>query len=231
MFKMFVTLLRGAEAVAGERIADRNALVILDQQIRDAAQSIDRARRTLALTIAQDRREAARIAAAEAQIVDLEVRVRAALAAGNENLAREGAEAIAALETERDGYRAARALYEPEIKRLRDYIARAEERLAATERGRRVARAAEAVRIARRGRIEEEGPFRSTLSEAETTLSRLRERQLEAEGAEEALDGLEAENRPQSVQERLAAEGFGPRIKTTAEDVLSRLRGAPPAAR
>jgi phage shock protein A len=227
MFKMFVTLLRGAEAVAGERIADRNALAILDQQIRDAAQSIGRARRTLAFTIAQDRREAARIAAAETQIADLEARVRSALAAEHEQLAREGAEAIATLETERDGYRAAKALYEPEIRRLRDYVGRAEERLAATERGRRVARAAEAVRIARRGRIEEEGPFRSTLSEAEATLSRLRERQLEVEGADEALEGVEAESRPQSIAEKLAAEGFGPRIKTTADDVLHRLRVAP----
>ena len=66
MFKTFVTFFRGSAAAAGEEFADRNALVILDQQIRDAANSLERAKRALALAIAQDGQEASRIAGAEA---------------------------------------------------------------------------------------------------------------------------------------------------------------------
>lgn len=51
MFKTFVTLFRGQVAAAGEEIADRNALIILDQQIRDASAAFERARRALAVAI------------------------------------------------------------------------------------------------------------------------------------------------------------------------------------
>src|SRR6185437_13752591 len=102
MFKTLVALIRGATASAEQQFADRNSLLLLDQQIRDGANSLERAKRALALTIAQDRQEEARITAAETRIAELELRVAAALRAGDETLAREGAEAIAALEADRD---------------------------------------------------------------------------------------------------------------------------------
>jgi phage shock protein A len=154
----------------------------------------------------------------------LEARVTAALQAGDEALAREGAQAIAGLEADRDSYRAAKALFEPEIQRLREYVAQAQQRLLAVERGRRIARAAESVRVMRRGGVEEEGLHRATLSEAEATLGRLRDRQAEIRAADEALDDLEAASRPETIAEKLAAKGFGPRVKATADDVLARLR-------
>ena len=42
MFKTFFTLIRGQLAVAEEELVDRSALLILDQQIRDAAAAIER---------------------------------------------------------------------------------------------------------------------------------------------------------------------------------------------
>jgi len=224
MFKTLVTIIRGANHSAEQKFADRNALLLLDQQIRDATNSLERAKKGLALTTGQDRQEAARIAAAETRIAELEARVTAALQAGDAALAREGAEAIAGLEADRDSYRAAKTLFEPEIQRLRDYVAQAQQRLLNVERGRRIARAAESVRVMRRGGVEGEGPHRATLSEAEATLSRLRDRQAEIRAADETLDDLEAASRPETIAEKLAAKGFGPRIKTTADDVLARLR-------
>jgi phage shock protein A len=224
MFKTLVTIIRGAGVSAEQAFADRNALLLLDQQIRDATNSLERAKKALALAIAQDRQEGARVAAAETQIAELEARVTAALQAGAEDLARDGAEAIARLEADRNSYRAAKAFFEPEIQRLRDYVAQAQHRLLTVERGRRVARAAESIRIMRRGGVEEEGPHRATLAEAEATLSRLRDRQAEIRVADEALDELETATSPETITKKLAAEGFGPRLKATADDVLSRLR-------
>jgi hypothetical protein len=97
-------------------------------------------------------------------------------------------------------------------------------RLSQLERGRRIARAGEAVRVARRGRIETAPIFEGTLAEAEATLSRLREHQVEAEAAEAAFDALDAATGPIAVAEKLSAEGFGPRLKPNAADVLARLR-------
>jgi phage shock protein A len=79
MFKTVLTLFRGSVAVAGEELEDRSALLILDQQMRDAAAAVERSKRTLALAIAQDQQEGRRLDATNARIADLEIRATAAL--------------------------------------------------------------------------------------------------------------------------------------------------------
>jgi len=229
MFKTLVTLVRGNTAAAAQDLADRQALVILDQQMRDASAALERAKRALALAIAQDQQEGRRLDSVLAQIKDLEVRVSGALSAGRDDLAREGAEAIAGLEAERDAARTARSLFAAEISRLKAHVGQAQHRIAAVDRGRRIARAAEAVRGLKKGRIEAALPHQGTLAEAEATLARLRERQAEAQAAEEALDAIDASTGPLQAAEKLAAEGFGPRLRTTADDVLARIKASPAA--
>lgn len=223
MFKTVLTLFRGGIAVAGEELEDRTALVILDQQMRDAATAVDRSKRTLALAIAQDQQEGRRLEATNARIADLEIRATAALDGGREDLAREAAQQIANLEADRDAAMTARTLFAQEITRLKRHVANAESRLTELDRGRRIARASEAVRNLRRGGIEAARPYESTLPEAENTLKRLRERQLEAQAADQALIELDVASGPLATAEKLAEQGFGPRIKSTADDVLARL--------
>ncbi|MCW1839403.1 PspA/IM30 family protein [Prosthecomicrobium hirschii] len=233
MLKTIITLMRGEAAAAEEAFADRHALALLDQQIRDGAAALGEARKALAVAIAGDRAEEGVIAAAEARIRDLEARVMAALEVGDDGLAEEGAAAIAGLEADRGAAADSRRLFAAEIGRLKAHVADAEARLARLDRGRRTARAAEAVRTLRRGRIEAPSLHRATLREAETTLERLRSRQRHVADAEAALDGLERETGPDAVAARMAAAGHGPRPSATANDVIARLRrrmaGDPPA--
>jgi len=210
-------------AAAGEELEGRNALLILDQQMRDAATAVERAKRTLALAIAQDQQEGRRLDATNARIADLEIRATAALDGGREDLAREAAEQIAALEADRDAAMTARTLFAAEISRLKRHVASAEARINELNRGRRIARASEAVRALRRGGIEAARPYESTLPEAENTLKRLRERQMEARAADQALIEIDAASGPLATAEKLAEQGFGPRLKSTADDVLARL--------
>ena len=63
---------------------------------------------------------------------------------------------------------------------------------------------------ARRGGIEAARPYESTLPEAENTLKRLRERQIEAQAASDALIELDAATGPLATAEKLAEQGFGP---------------------
>ncbi|RZN11231.1 hypothetical protein CWO91_09465 [Bradyrhizobium genosp. SA-3] len=224
MFKTVVTLFRGSVAAAGEELEDRTALLILDQQMRDAAAAVERSKRTLALAIAQDQQEGRKLEATNARIADLETRAVAALDGGREDLAKDAAEAIAGLEADRDAAMTARALFATEIARLKRHVASAQARITELDRGRRIARASEAVRSLRRGGIEAARPYESTLPEAEGTLRRLRERQMEAQAADDALVELDAATGPLATAERLAEQGFGPRLKTTADDVLARLK-------
>ena len=224
MIKTVLTLFRGSVAAAGEELEDRTALLILDQQMRDAAAAVDRSKRTLALAIASDQQEGRRLETTNARIVDLEARATAALEGGREDLAREAAQAIANLEAERDAAMTARTLFAAEITRLERHVASAEARINELDRGRRIARASEAVRSLRRSGIEAARPYESTLPEAEATLKRLRDRQTEAHAADEALIEIDAASGPLATAEKLAEQGFGPRMRSTADDVLARLK-------
>lgn len=224
MIKTVLTLFRGSVAAAGEELEDRTALLILDQQMRDAAAAVDRSKRTLALAIASDQQEGRRLETTNARIADLEARATAALEGGREDLAREAAQAIANLEAERDAAMTARTLFAAEITRLKRHVASAEARINELDRGRRIARASEAVRSLRRSGIEAARPYESTLPEAEATLKRLRDRQTEAHAADEALIEIDAASGPLATAEKLAEQGFGPRMRSTADDVLARLK-------
>jgi phage shock protein A len=227
MFKTVLTLFRGSVAAAEEELEGRNALLILDQQMRDAATAVERAKRTLALAITQDQQEGRRLDATNARIADLEIRATAALDGGREDLAREAAESIAALEADRDAAMTARTLFAAEISRLKRHVASAEARINELDRGRRIARASEAVRALRRGGVEAARPYESTLPEAENTLKRLCERQMEAQAADQALMEIDAASGQLATTEKLAEQGFGPRLKSTADDVLARLNAKP----
>ena len=224
MLKTLTMLMRGSSAAAAEQLADRNALLLLDQQMRDVATSHTVAQRALAVALAEDAMEGRRMDAAQERLAGLEQRARAALAAGAEALATDAAEAIATLEAEHQAGQQARKLFATEIARLRGRVTDTERRLAELHRGRRVARVAEAVRVSRRGTIEPADPQYGTLSEAEATLARLRTRQERTAEACDTLAGLAAETAPETIDKRLEDAGFGPITRPTAAGVLARLR-------
>jgi phage shock protein A len=224
MLKTLVTLVRGRTFAIAEEVADQNALLILDQQMRDASGTLDKAKKALAVAIAQDGQESQRLDTTRARIEDLETRAVAAIEGGRDDLATEAAEAIAILEAERDASLTARALFTAEITKLKGHVLQQQMRFSPLDRGRRIARAAEAVRVVRGGRIEGAPIFGGTLAEAEATLDRLREHQVEADAAEAAFDAIDTATGPIAVAEKLSAEGFGPRSKPNAPDVLARLR-------
>lgn len=224
MFKTLVTLFRGAAAAAEEEIVDHNALLILDQQIRDAADALQRGKRALAIAVVQDDAERKRIESLSTRIDDLEERALAALAAGREDLTAEAAEAIAAMENDRAAVAKARATFADEITRLRSTVADFTRRLADLDRGRRIAKAAEAVRRLKAGHHPPGVIGSAALAEAEATLRRLRARQTDDVAVDNVMQSLEPEAASATLIGRLDDAGCGPRTQTTAAEVLDRLR-------
>src|ERR1043165_5907165 len=224
MLKTIVTLVRGAAFRAEEEFADRSALLILDQQIRDSAAGIERAKRALAVAIAQDEAEGKRLAAALARIAALEERAVAALNGGREELANEAAEAIAVMEADRDSIREARATFAREVAGLKEAVRKSRQRLAERERGRRIAQAAESVRRLKAGSGLATPGGSTALADAEATLRRLREKQAEDAAATTAYEALDNEPKPGAIADRLEAAGFGRRTRPTAASVLERLK-------
>ncbi|MGR9188806.1 PspA/IM30 family protein [Rhizobium leguminosarum] len=221
MFKLISILLRGRAHDAEQAFADCHAVPLLAQQIRDAAQSIQSARRSVAVAIAQNEQERVQHAAIVARIADLENRASAALAKGNEALAREAAEAIAYLEAERDASEKAQAQFTSSIDKLKAIVRASEARLQELQRGERLARATQE---AQKLDVVVAGPGLATLDDAEETLARLRLRQSQNELTAAALKDMEGAIRPAGIIEKLANAGCGAPLRSSADDVLARLK-------
>jgi phage shock protein A len=224
MFKTLTLLIRGAAAKAEEDFSDRHALLILDQQIRDAASATEGAKRALSIAIAQDESEGKRLDVTLQRIADLEERATAALAGGRDDLAGEAAEAIALMEADRDAIRESRRAFAADVAQLKAAVANAGYRLAELERGRRIALATESVRRLKKRSGPTGSAGMAALAEAERTLQRLRDRQVEESAATTAYETLVPGLNPAATAERLENAGYGRRTRTTADDVLARLR-------
>jgi len=221
MFNLVLTLLRGRAHEAEQAFADRHAMPLLSQQIRDAAQAIQSARHAVAVAIAQNEQEKRQHAAILSRIADLETRTLAALENGKEGLAREAADAIAYLEAERDASEQAQAQFTTAIAKLRGIVRAAEARLQALQRGERLARATEE---AQKLDVAAPGFGFATLDDAEETLARLRARHSENETIASVLKEMESTPRSAWIIEKLANAGCGAPLRSSADDVLSRLR-------
>ncbi|MCA0255834.1 MAG: PspA/IM30 family protein [Proteobacteria bacterium] len=220
MFKHIMTLLRGQAQQAEDAFADRNALPILNQQIRDAARGLEAARRALAAAMAQARMEKENTARLSARKLDLEGRALTALQSGREDLATEAATTLAALEDDLANAERAEAEYAQGIDKLSRIIKAGETRLTDLERGKRLAVARDR---AQRLTHSVHGQPLATLEDAEATLSRLKTRQQQTDATAQALSEL-TDTGPEALVRKLADAGCGKPVGTKAEDVLARLR-------
>lgn len=221
MFKMITTLVRGRGNDAAQAFTDANALTILRQQLRDAADGLEKARRSVAVVMAYAEREKKTAERIAAQRGDLEARAIEALKQDRDELAAEAASAIAELEAEGAANARAIAHYSAEIARLREQVALSEQRLRATQRGYQLADAA-AKTHKLRGTLPD--GVMASLREADATLNRLQERHDHAEEVELAMVELTATSSAETVSARLAAAGCGAPLREGAAQVLERLR-------
>ncbi len=220
MLKQFFALVRGRSYEAAETVVDRNALVILRQQIRDCADAIAAARRAVAIAIAQNEQEVVQFKKLAVRIDDLEKRTIAAIEQGQNELAREAAETIAMLEAERDASSEAQKSFSTEIERLKRIIRVSEMRLRELQRGQRIVAAVDSTQ---RLRESAPGSSLSALKDAEETLLRLRTRQKQIDATAAAMAEMEQSGDPAAVSEKLAAAGCGAPLRSSADDVLERL--------
>ena len=220
MLKQFFALVRGRSYEAAETVVDRNALVILRQQIRDCADAIAAARRAVAIAIAQNEQEVVQFKKLVVRIDDLEKRTIAAIEQGQNELAREVAETIAMLEAERDASSEAQKSFGTEIERLKRIIRVSEMRLRELQRGQRIVAAVDSTQ---RLRESAPGSSLSALKDAEETLLRLRTRQKQIDATAAAMAEMEQSGDPAAVSEKLAAAGCGAPLRSSADAVLERL--------
>ncbi len=224
MIKILTTLVRGAVAEAEEAVFDANATRVLTQQLREAATALEYSKRELACAMAYRASEQRAVDSLDARAAELEAGAVAALQAGRDDLGQEAAAAIAATEDERRDRRAAVTRFDADIARLKQLIEHGRNRLADLRRGLEMARVQEALHRAGANGRKAVMSGTGALREAEATLARIKQRQAGEEDMHAALEELERESSGRTLDDRLAAAGFGPNPKTAASDVLTRLK-------
>jgi len=103
ILEKILTLFRGAATEAGQSIVDKNAVRILDQEIRDAQNESVRAKDELARLMAQQKLAGDKLQAKQDKKAEYEGHIARLLAANDQNLAREVAAKVAQLESELAG--------------------------------------------------------------------------------------------------------------------------------
>lgn len=221
MFKQLVTLVRGQSNEASQSMLDANALSLLRQQMRDAAQGVSKSRKAVAVVMAYAEREKASLTRLEAQIADLEARALDALEQDCVELASKAAGTIAQLEAERDTTRKVIEAYQTQILRLKQCLTENEACLREMKRGQHLAEAND--KAQRLSGVMPSG-YINDLKDAEATLKRLQERQEHAEATATAMVELSADTSAESMTEKLAEAGYGAPLKADATAVLDRLK-------
>ena len=224
MFNVLRTLFAGASARAEEQLVDTFAIDLIEQKIREADAGLAAAKNTLAALIVRQRNEQQTLDRLQAQVADLEGRVRQALANGRDDLATDGATAIAQLENERAVRRDTLSQLANRISRTQSSVEKAHRRIIDLRQGMISARAADAERKAQKSLNRSLGSTAS-VREAEDLIARVMNRS-DPLAESEVLDEIDEGLSNTAIRDRLGAAGFGTKSKVDAEEVLARLRSS-----
>jgi len=221
--KMF-TLFRAFETEAGQAVIDGHALRILEQELRDAASGVAAATRELTGLMAREMADQRTRDGADARAREYEAYALKALETGEEAIARQCAEVVAAAETERTRYDANLAAARRHVTQLRAGIARADARIGEIRRELLAARSRAALQRATGALATSTQGVASALAAAEETLARITELQTDATDREAAAAILADEKSGASLRDRLSEAGIAAPGPHTADAVLARLR-------
>ena len=222
MLTTLKTLFTGANARAEDRVRDTFALELIDQKIRETETQLKAAKATLATLVQRQRSEQRLYEAVTARVETMLTRTKAALEEGRQDMAAQAAEAIATMENEAQLRQDTLDRLEMQITRLRASVEAAHRRIIDLKQG---AITAKAMRREQQMQSRLNSTISSTSSadEAEELIAKVVGKDDPFEQSQ-ILAEINADLNHNTLEDRMAAQGFGPATKVTAQDVLSRLK-------
>ena len=222
MFKTLSTLITGVNARSEDRVRDAFAIELIDQKIREAETSLKAAKATLASLIQRQRSEERQRDALKNRIKDMMSRAQAAMDDGRDDLAVEAANAVAQMENELTIRNGTCDRLDQKVIRLRNSIEAGHRRIIDLKQGAIQARAVRREQ-AIQSRLNSTIGTTSSTEEAEELISRVMGRDDPFEQSE-ILREIDRDLGHETLADRMSESGFGPSTRTTADDVLARLK-------
>lgn len=222
MFRTLTTLFAGANARAEDRVRDAFAIELIDQKIREAETELKAAKLTLANLIQRQRSEDKHRQGLQTRITALTNRAKKALEADNRALAEEAAGAIAQMENELAIRDETLCRLDQKILRLRNSIETGQRRIVDLKQGAIQARAVQREQTIQ-ARMSGSGSTAGSVEEAEELIARVIGRDDPFEHSR-ILAEINADLTHSTLEDRMADASFGPAMRSTAKDVLERLK-------
>ncbi len=222
MLSKLSALFRGTAHEAGQAVVDKNALRILDQEIRDADNAQSKARDDLAGLVARRRSAENELQSLGDQIAKYESSARAALGRGNTDLAREVAQRIAELESEIT----TRSPQVEDMKtaetRLRQTIGATDQKIQTLKREIDIVKVNDSVQRAQSAVALQSQGAHSRIGSAADSLQRIKQRQSVQEERLRVSQEFEDRRTGADLDAKLRDAGILPGA-SNADDVLARL--------
>lgn len=224
LWNKIFTVFRGAATEAGEAIIDKNAIRILDQEIRDSSEALRRSRDDLAKMMAQRKLAADKVKPKQEKINEYTGFIEQLLARGDETLAREVAEKLAVLES--DGIQELETIkqYDTNIDVLKKAIIKAETTITRLKQQVDAVKATENVQRAQAAIAARHSGTNSALRTAADSLERIKAKQLENAARIDASAELEQLDGDHDLKAKLASAGLL-EDRSSADAVLARFKG------
>ena len=218
-----ITALRGGVNEAGEAIIDSQALRILDQELRDAADELKASKDSLAAIIARQKLSEEKAGRLKESITENEGYALKAMEKGDDKLAHDVAEKIADLETQLKLEEETGAGYASSANDLRTAIQAAERDITRMKQQVDTVKATDSVQRAQAAVSERHSGSNSKLRTAVDSLERIKERQDLRSAQMSAARDLANDLGDESLENRLEKAGIKPHGKS-ADEVLERLK-------
>jgi phage shock protein A len=222
IWSKMITALRGGVNEAGEAIVDAQALRILDQEIRDASEELNKSKDGLASIIAQQKLAEEKVSTLKADIKKNEGFILAALEKEDEALAAELAVRVANFENQMETDTEAAKSHKAQADSLRDSIRTAEHQIKQLKQQTETIKATEAVQRAQRVVAERHNGSNSKLRTALDSLDRIKEKQKLNAAKMSAAEEMAQETGEEGLDQKLRNAGITG--DNTAEDVLARMK-------
>ncbi len=223
IWSKLITALRGGVNEAGEAIADTQALRILDQEVRDAAEELKNTKDSLAEIMARQKVSEQKCTTLNTKITEFEAYAIQALEKDDQSLALDLAEKIAGLEKQLSTEQSASDDYTKNTDKLRSTIKLADHNIKRLKHQVDMVRATENVQRAQAAVAQRHSNSNSKLTTAIDSLERIKEKQELKNAQFNAAQELSAELSEDTLGSRLESAGIIT-DNSSGKAVLARLK-------
>lgn len=218
-----MTALRGGVNEAGEAVVDRQALRILDQEVREASQALQASKNSLAEIMARQKVAEEKCLGLKKQIEEHEGYAIKALEKSDDALAHEVAQKIADLENQMTQETESADGFRTHAEKMRVIIKQTERNLKRLKQQVDTVKATENVQRAQSAVAERHSGSHSKMRTAMDSLDRIKEKQALKSAQMAAASELAEEMSDASLQTKLEEAGIAA-SGNSAEDILQRLK-------